>query len=137
MDPGQVEGFIRVDVPDPRDDRLVEQGDLDGPTGATEHGGDLTRSDRRCFRTHPIEKPLIEVHRVGSEMDTAESPGIDEPQTDSSGFVILEDPGHVTMRWNPASLLPGDLEAAGHPESDHRGGLILESQDQLLSPAIQ
>ncbi len=135
MDPSLMKGFVGVDVPDPRDHGLIEQGDLDGPGGASQGGCNLSRPKGGGFGTQSTEESRFQVVRVLCEMKTSESSGIDEPQTDSSGFPTLEDPGRMSV-CRDGTPLRWDLQPARHPESNHRGGPIPESQHELFSPAI-
>lgn len=136
MDPGLVKGFIGVDVADPGDHGLIEQGDLDGSGGSSQRACDLSCTQGGGFRTQSAEESRFEITLVRREMEASESSGIDEPKTDRSGFLVLEDPGHVSVCRNRTPFLR-NLQSSRHPEANHRGGPILESKYQLLSAAIQ
>lgn len=54
MDAGSEEGFIRVDVSDPREHRLIKEGRFNGAARFDEPFGKLARANRERLRSHSV-----------------------------------------------------------------------------------
>lgn len=136
VDPSPVQGLVDVDVAKPRDQRLIQQGDLDRSSRASQTSLEFPGIDGGRLGPETTEKSILEIRTRAVEVDAAEPSGIDERQPSLGPMVRLQDPDRVAMWWRPTDPTAPQVDPPRHPESEHQTGSILESQDELLSAAI-
>ena len=118
MDLRLEESLIRVDVSDPCEHGLVEDGDLDRPGCSMETLQELLTVDLVGFWTQSGQQPVLEIGVTGGDVDASEAASIDELHSDPSTLAGPEHPNNVTV-WRCRSRPVGlQIDTAGHSKPD-------------------
>ncbi len=140
-----VQGLADIDVAEPGDDALVEQGGLHVLDLPRERLLEVLRAELRPQRlgAQAREPGMIGQLRGRDQVHVAEPAGVeigDPPSPvgveDHVGVFVLrrgflaEDPG-------PAAVGALDLEAAGHAQVHHQGVAPVERPEQVLGPPLK
>lgn len=91
------ERLIGVEVADPGEDGLIEQGDFDGPACRREGGSEPVGPDRQGIR--PEREPVFETEgvRIGERCEASEPAWIAEAQASGGTVVGGEGPERVRV----------------------------------------
>lgn len=125
MNAGREERFVDVDVSQPREESLVEQGRLDGPPRPAEPAGKLVCPDRQRLGAERIVVGLPE------PADATESPRVPQPQLP----YILELNNQVGMRQQ-RRVIRLNREPAAHAEVNEPAVAVVQREHDPFSAAI-
>jgi len=139
VDPGGVEGLVGVDVPDPGQHPLIEEGDLHRPAGPTQTLVQPRTGDPGRVGSEIAQQAVAEVLRIAGDVDAAEPARVDELEA-MDPILGVDRPDHVTMgRHRSSSGGVDQIEPTGHAQPDHHAacveGRVVEGHDQLLAAA--
>ncbi len=133
---GGVQGLVGVDVPNPGDDALIQQGDLHGPAGGGQAGVEGRTRHQGRLGSEIAEQAILEVLGVAGEVDATEASGIDEfhPVPSALG---QHRPDHMTMGGDgTASSGVEQIEATRHAQADDETAPVGESENELLAATV-
>ena len=137
-DTGSKQGFVRVDVPDPGKDLLIEKDRLDRPPAGLQPLTKAFPIDPGGLGSKPPQNPLVAILRAREEVNPSEASRVDELHPNGRTIGITGDRPHdMPVRWNRSSTSHlADFDAARHSEANDQAVIPLEPDDQLLPAPI-
>ena len=125
MNAGGEESFIRVNISQPGDQRLIQQRGLYHPLGLLQSNRQFSRPDFQRLGA----KPVIRGFGLAKPKDAPESAGVGEAE------LVVADVHHQ-MGMSGARGGPSlHRQTAGHPQMDIKPVAVVEFEDDFLAPA--
>ncbi len=128
MDPGGKESLVGINISDPGDQRLVEEGRLNRAPRLREAFCQLMRADRQGFRAHSAAA----IQTFPKPPDSAEAARIAESQL-SAGAEIDQ---QMRVRGLRSAGTLSDGQLAAHPQMNVELFPVVEGKNDAFSPAI-
>ena len=132
---GAVQGLAHVDVAEPGDDALIQQGGLERGAAAlegSEQQAGVERGGKR-LRAEVGQQAMRVLGGRGHEVDAAEAAGVDE--ADVPAVVGLE--RDMLVQHGRVGAAQADVHAAGHAEMDQRAVAAIEAHQDVFGTAAE
>jgi hypothetical protein len=131
MDPGAEERLVHVDVPESRDQMLVQQHGFDLPWPSPQGTVKPCRAESRFERFLPESLSERFDRSAGDNRDPPKLPLI--PESQIHAVVQLE---RQMLEANLRILAIDDQESPCHPQMDDHPEIIVKIEQEILPPAV-
>ena len=127
------QGFIGVDIPDAREDLLIEQGGFDRGSSRMKCGAEITGRDAQGVGSQP-RPALVEMRARREDPEPAETPRVAEEEMRP----VVESPRRVDVVAGPVLRRDGEVkETSGHAQMDTDRPPVGGEDGELLALALQ